>query len=217
MSPTDIQIPEDKREKIYQAALKEFAEKGYEKASTNQIIQSAGISKGLLFHYFKNKKNLFLYIFEVCLETFTKLVLDQAKDLPSDLFERLLLIAKIKIKLSLKHPMEYKFLFSSLYEIPAELKPDIDEKIKHLDTLRHSLLFSGLDRSRFRPDINQDQVIHTLIFFLEALGNRYVSQLQAQADKGLSQMEAIYKEFIGIIDLLKYGVYKSEEKKEKQT
>ncbi|MTI56255.1 MAG: TetR/AcrR family transcriptional regulator [Geosporobacter ferrireducens] len=40
----------------------EFVEKGYDKASTDRIIQRAEISKSLLFYYFKNKKGLFLYL-----------------------------------------------------------------------------------------------------------------------------------------------------------
>ena len=47
------------RQKIIDAALKEFGQHGYEGASTNQICLSAGISKGLLYHYFKSKENLF--------------------------------------------------------------------------------------------------------------------------------------------------------------
>ena len=53
----EIQEQEEKKQKIYQAALEEFVEHGYQNASTNRITQRAGISKGLLFHYFKNKKN----------------------------------------------------------------------------------------------------------------------------------------------------------------
>ncbi len=56
-------IPEDKKEAILKAALEEFATRGYEKASTNKIVEKAGVSKGLLFHYFGNKKGLFIYVY----------------------------------------------------------------------------------------------------------------------------------------------------------
>lgn len=45
-----------KKDQIAASALKEFAEKGFEQASTNTICKEAGVSKGLLFHYFGSKK-----------------------------------------------------------------------------------------------------------------------------------------------------------------
>ncbi|MDD3656837.1 MAG: TetR/AcrR family transcriptional regulator, partial [Atribacterota bacterium] len=49
-------LESEKQERIINAALKEFARNGYGKASTNEIIKQAGISKGSLFNYFNNKK-----------------------------------------------------------------------------------------------------------------------------------------------------------------
>lgn len=46
------------------AALKAFAEKGYKKANTDDMVKSAGISKGLLFHYFISKQGLYEFVCE---------------------------------------------------------------------------------------------------------------------------------------------------------
>jgi AcrR family transcriptional regulator len=51
-------ISEEKQRTILDAALTEFSERGYHKANTNTICEKAGISKGLLFHYFGSKKAL---------------------------------------------------------------------------------------------------------------------------------------------------------------
>jgi AcrR family transcriptional regulator len=48
-----------KQEKILDAAADEFAEKGYEAASINQIIELAGISKGSMYYYFEDKRDLY--------------------------------------------------------------------------------------------------------------------------------------------------------------
>lgn len=63
-------ISEEKKNRIIKSALKEFAVKGYEEASTNNIVKEAGISKGMIFHYFENKKNLYLYILDYCAELY---------------------------------------------------------------------------------------------------------------------------------------------------
>ena len=39
-----------RKSRILEAALVEFADKGYKKASTNTIVRETGVSKGLLFH-----------------------------------------------------------------------------------------------------------------------------------------------------------------------
>ena len=49
----------EKRDRIINAAIEEFARYPFEKASTNNIVKKAGISKGLLFHYFDSKQALY--------------------------------------------------------------------------------------------------------------------------------------------------------------
>ncbi|WP_231563577.1 TetR/AcrR family transcriptional regulator [Anoxybacillus sp. KU2-6(11)] len=53
--------PEEKKKLIIRVAIEEFAEHGYDKASTDVMTSRVGISKGLLFHYFKSKK-IYMYM-----------------------------------------------------------------------------------------------------------------------------------------------------------
>ena len=59
-----ISLEPVKRNAILNAALKEFAAKGFDKASTNIIANEAEISKPLLFHYVDNKHELFLCVYD---------------------------------------------------------------------------------------------------------------------------------------------------------
>jgi AcrR family transcriptional regulator len=52
-------LDEDKQQAILQAAAEEFAAKGFEAASINQIIENAGISKGSMYYYFEDKADLY--------------------------------------------------------------------------------------------------------------------------------------------------------------
>lgn len=49
----------DKRERLIEAAGREFAESGFERASLNKIIERAEFSKGSLYYYFENKEDLY--------------------------------------------------------------------------------------------------------------------------------------------------------------
>ncbi len=54
----------DKRDLILRVAAEEFAEHGYEAASLNRIISRTGLSKGVLYYYFDDKKDLYLTVME---------------------------------------------------------------------------------------------------------------------------------------------------------
>ena len=57
--PRFNKLTEDKRTRILEAAAKEFATFGYEKASLNKILEKAGISKGAAYYYFDDKADLY--------------------------------------------------------------------------------------------------------------------------------------------------------------
>jgi AcrR family transcriptional regulator len=54
-----FKLEPERREAILAAAAAEFAERGYEGASLNRLIERAGISKGALYYYFDDKEDLF--------------------------------------------------------------------------------------------------------------------------------------------------------------
>ncbi len=55
-------LKDEVRNRIFEAALREFKEKGYEGASMREIAKDAGLSVGNLYRYFENKEKLFYAI-----------------------------------------------------------------------------------------------------------------------------------------------------------
>ena len=53
-------MEDTKRDALLTAAMSKFAKNGYKKTTTDEIILEAEISKGLLFHYFGTKKDLYI-------------------------------------------------------------------------------------------------------------------------------------------------------------
>src|SRR5205085_11389327 len=64
--PTDPKQARSKqtKEKIVQAAIQLFQERGYEKTTSNDIAASAGVSVGSFYVYFTDKRQLLLTIFD---------------------------------------------------------------------------------------------------------------------------------------------------------
>jgi len=65
MPPRDEQDFENRRQQIIDGALEVFAHKGFERATNKDIAEAAGIgSAGLIYHYFKDKSDLFRQVLE---------------------------------------------------------------------------------------------------------------------------------------------------------
>jgi AcrR family transcriptional regulator len=73
------EIREKSREKILAAALKLFANKGYAATSIDSIAKKAGISKGLIYNYYKSKKSILLAIFDDAMKVGEQMVSAQKK------------------------------------------------------------------------------------------------------------------------------------------
>jgi len=61
---TFFNLPEEKRQRIIDESIEEFAEYYYHKASISRIVKKAGIAKGSFYQYFEDKNDLFRYIIE---------------------------------------------------------------------------------------------------------------------------------------------------------
>ena len=62
---TFFNLPTEKRDKIIDAAIEQFAELHYSKVTVDQIVKSAGIPKGSFYQYFENKDDLFPTIYRI--------------------------------------------------------------------------------------------------------------------------------------------------------
>ena len=57
-------LPIEKQQRIINAGFRVFSQNTYKKSPMQEIADEAGISKSLLFHYFHNKKELYLFLWE---------------------------------------------------------------------------------------------------------------------------------------------------------
>lgn len=87
--PTErfLNLPEEKKKRVLQAAMAEFARVPFEDVSINRIVQKSGISRGSFYQYFEDKQDLRGYLlsgFRSCLEIKVKSYLIDKK---GDLFQ----------------------------------------------------------------------------------------------------------------------------------
>lgn len=66
---TQKERQERSRKEIYQAALEEFGTYGYDKVNMERICGNHGISKGMMYHYYSSKDELFLLCVQITFDT----------------------------------------------------------------------------------------------------------------------------------------------------
>jgi len=200
-------LKEDKKQRILEACILEFADKGYEKASTNAIIKDAEISKGILFHYFGNKKSLYLYIVDYCLQLLVSEYRKYPLNQPGDIFERILEFGMLKLKVTHANPNISKLIAHAFMNTPESIRSEIQDKYKKLSNELMPSIFQDIDSSKFRDGINPKKALEMVMLFLEALQTKYTKEYQGREQDLLGDVDKIMEEYTEYIELLKYGIY----------
>src|SRR5439155_14870597 len=89
-------VPEGKRERILEAAIKVFAAEGFYNAKVSQIAQAAGVADGTIYLYFKSKDDLLINLFEDRMEM-VNANLREAIDTESSAIARLKRIVRLHL------------------------------------------------------------------------------------------------------------------------
>jgi len=155
-------LNEEKQKTIINAAMKEFVKGGYEKASMNVVVESAGISKGSLFYYFDNKKKLYLYLFRYC----ENLIIANAErhlDFEeSDFIKRMEHVIKCNVSLLTDYPLVYAFVRSCKMEKSPNVIREVEAiKAKTSEEL-FGAIYQDIDKSLFRENINIKMAIYSV-------------------------------------------------------
>lgn len=201
----------DKKQTILQAALVEFYHKGYEGASTNQITKEAGVSKGILFHYFSDKRTLYLTVVDECLKHYYHSLTSSPMDLSEDLFQAIEQLSQKKMDVFKSDPIRFGFMVKTFLIMPEELKSDLLLKQQQMNEDSIHLLASRIDQSRFREGIDPKQAIEFVLLSLESLITKQMTKRYDEKSTGELEASAAL-DTKPYLDMLRYGIYRKEGK-----
>jgi TetR/AcrR family transcriptional regulator len=196
-----LNIDKEKQDRIINAAIKEFAEKGYDRASTNEIVKEAGISKGLLFHYFQNKKQLYLFVFDYCYELvigeFYKKINFQEKDF----FMRMRQAVMVKMEMLTTYPDIFKFIQEVFMEESAEIKVEFDKKKTELTHINIEKAYEGIDYSKFRDDVDLNKILKIISWTFEKMSDEalYRAKLSLTHELDYQTIQAEAEEYFKVL------------------
>lgn len=167
MEPSFKALPAAKRRRILDAALQEFAAHDYKSANTDTIAARAGISKGALFYYFKNKQSLYLTLIRYLS---TKVEREMHIEPPApgaDLFELMNELSAKKLPLFKSVPGLMEFSVRVFYHGGGELGALLDRYMTRMTEELFDKYFGQVDTAPFRPGCTPRQAVDLLMYLTD--------------------------------------------------
>lgn len=198
-----IALSARKQNAILDAGLQNFGRLGYRKASVRDIAQAAGISKGMIFHYFGSKKQMYLYLLQVAYEDFTQAFQNGIDNANTDFFDRIRESIRIKMEVLKVHPAFFQFLVSVYFETDPEVQEELQEFLKKDEAFRNELVLTPTDKSKFKETVDPQLVLKLLVKYSEGCvgSNHLLSEMD---------LDAILMELEQIIHMMKQNFYKED-------
>lgn len=187
-------MEESKRARVIDAALKEFS-KGYTAANTDVIVKEAGISKGLLFHYFGSKRGLFLFLIKYALDM---IITEYEKVISEnrDFLENIRIVSKLKAELSFRYPLMFGFLVKAHFSIKEVFPEGLPGDLPYSPNMMQPICQrSNNDKKLFKEGIDSEKaqniIMWTMNGFIDSLF-RYgddIDAYQAHYDELAKELE----------------------------
>jgi len=201
-----MNLEPEKRERILNAAINEFAKKGFKNASTNEIVKEAGISKGLIFHYFKNKKQLYLFLYDYLMEImeeeyFNKPWLDE-----KDFLEKMRMASLTKLELFRKYPLIFKFFLTAYSETDDEVRNELADRNQKVMESNLPRVYDNIDLSNVRDGVDPQKAINLIIWALEGYANSKIPEFKTMGENEFSDMVT---ELASYLEILKQCFFKN--------
>lgn len=171
-----LKVNEEKQRIIINAALNEFSKYPYDSASTNKIVKEAGISKGLIFHYFGSKKNLYFFLYDYVTNKYSEATFENFDLTEPDVFQRYKQLMSIQIKLVQQNPAFFSFMNMVHIEKSPEVTAELETKQYLNVENNYDLFLKGIDFSLFKEEIDINYALNTIKWVLDGLTNQYNQQ-----------------------------------------
>lgn len=198
------ELDSEKQERILDAALKEFAEYGYENGSTNRIVKNCGISKGSLFKYFENKEDLYFYLIDtVSAEMAEETRVDIGK-LSKDLYERVIEYSVTEISWYVTNPVKGRFMIGIASETGSDIGRKIIERYGEKSTDIYETLLKGVDMSGLHS--RRKEITDILRWVLMGFNNSFLMSIAGSSDDIETLKKSYLKQLKTHLKVLKSGL-----------
>lgn len=195
MNEKFFDLKKEKQDRMINASLKVFALNGYKHASTDDIVAEAGISKGLLFHYFGSKLGLYTFLHDYSVR-FMKLELTTGVSSSArDYFEIRKLIEFAKMQVLKNYPYMQQFLDRCASENVSEALMAIEKQRSVINDV-YATLKNQADPSLFLDNVSFEKLDTMLDYTISGL-------MFAHFADDSFHPEMFYEETVSYLEMMK--------------
>ena len=120
-------LPIEKQRAIINAGYRVFSQNSYKNSPMSEIAEAAGISKSLLFYYFHNKKELYMFLWDKCAEITIEWMTQYNCYSQENLFDSMERGMRAKMEIIHKYPEMASFTIKAFYEKDMEISAAVQE------------------------------------------------------------------------------------------
>jgi TetR/AcrR family fatty acid metabolism transcriptional regulator len=187
-------MKEDKRERIREAAIKVFSEKGFYEARADEIAQTAGVAVGTIYNYFKNKEAILLDIFATELAERKRFYEELRRGgLPA--LEQIHRILERHFTLIRRHRKLMQVLLQERFKPGSELRNELAQLYREIVAYVEELIREGIKEGWVRR-CNPKIIAHALFGAVESAIGCGMIYSQHEAEEILRQAPQELAEFI---------------------
>ncbi|WP_271000441.1 macrodiolide transporter TimAB transcriptional regulator TimA [Listeria seeligeri] len=196
---------DEKRKQILEAAMEEFTEKGYQAASTNQICAKAGVSKGLIFHYFGSKEKLYIAAVSYAIDFATKKV-NVEKATWKDFVEMAIWSTKQKLEFNRNYPAVFGLIMQAYGNPPGELKGKLDGFFNEAIARSEAQMNQVLSRMTLKKDVNMDAARKVMTALFNHITQISTVYLQKHPNATMEDFIPLANDFTEMMRIVEFGI-----------
>ncbi|MGE5254057.1 MAG: TetR/AcrR family transcriptional regulator [Planctomycetaceae bacterium] len=184
---------ENKHQKILQAAIKVFSEKGFYNSRVSEIAKEANVADGTIYLYFKNKDDILISLFE---EEFGKVVRNMRTELAreKDALQKIKRFAITHLSIVSRHPHLAEVMGVEVRQSTKFMKEYVNQPfIEYLNIIR-SVVIEGQETGLLRKDITPGVMKRALFGALDEMARYWVlsTKKKHRIDEAALQISDIF-------------------------
>ena len=192
MSEKFYDLPIEKQQTILNAGYRVFSQNAYKKSPVSEIAAEAGISKSLLFYYFRNKQELYLFLWDKSAEITMQALTEARCYEQTDLFESLHRGLRAKVQIMQRYPYIGAFCLKAFYERDPEISGRIRESCARFMSLKANDALERLDPEHFAPGLDLRMMYRQMYLATEG----YLWEMLQSGQVDVGKMERDFTEMI---------------------
>ncbi len=200
MNDRFFELKKEKQDRMINGALKVFATQGYRHASTDDIVKEAGISKGLLFHYFDSKQGTYAFVYDYSARFMMLELRDMVDFREKELFEVMKQVERAKVNALRGYPYMQMFLDRANQESSSEALLAIAPK-RPLLLEAYDIIYTQVDTSRLPEGVEAGRLRKMMELTIRGL-------MAERFRDGTFQPDLLRQEIEDYLDMMKMIVYR---------